>query len=177
MREVFEIECISKKYIPVAVCTCFFQEIGLPFIPQEVEHIRNNWNDLGKKQLPFQKDSFEGYIAEGYTVFLYGKVNSLNAGITFSKTDDSFFNTTFWFISDVVPGLSTAWEIRKDNPIYDRIEKSIFLFEPFVFLFAAMGIETHFDYHFSFEETRKHSIADRWVQAHRGQGDDSINPR
>ena len=153
MGAKFEIETVSRQFIPPETTQSLFRHLGFDFSADSVMSIKN-WG-FQDEQILHTADmaAVSSLVSEGRIVFVYGTINGVDAGFYFSE-EEKLFHTGLWF--------DTALQSKPkmEDEGYTLLRRELNLFIPYDPVCAAIGTEIYLNFYTTEEETRSKSTAD-----------------
>ena len=153
----FEIETVSRQFIPLDVAKSLFHCLVFDFAASSITCI-DDWEWSNQKILPIDGTNIMQLISEGRIVFLEGTIAESGAGIVFSKEDD-VFHTELWFEVSLKPELKHGLIDEREN-FYRTMEEYLESFSSYGPICTAMGEEMYFCYCTTEKETLERSLVD-----------------
>lgn len=166
MGAVFEVEVISRAYIPQEVSIAYLQQFGVSFVIERLECMRD-WLWTGQCELKENKSNVKSALDEGQIVLIHGKLGEAYAGIFLEQNIDRTFHTRLWFEQSFYPMTGIADPIGSREfftELETKMKKWLSRFSGYNLILAVMGEEIVFSYNPDLAYLREHSQVDKWIQ-------------
>lgn len=166
MGAVFEVEIISRDFIPPEVSAAYLQQFGAPFTIEKVECMQD-WAWTGQRVLEAdERDDIRSVLSAGQIVLLHGALGGVHAGRFQERNNDRTFQTHLWFEQSFYPMTGVASCVGSRAffaELETKLETWLSVFSDYGPVLVVMGEEIAFQYTPDLDYLKEHCQVDRWI--------------